>query len=63
MATNQQPPWKALREATGLSQRKIAERAGMNSGRLSVIERGLIPTDEEAATLRKVLVEAMGETR
>lgn len=59
MATNQTPPWKALREATGLSQREIARRTGINSGRLSVIERGLIPTDDEAAKLRAVLVEAM----
>lgn len=61
MAQTQQPPWKALREATGLSQREIARRTGINSGRLSVIERGLIPTEEEAATLRRVLVKAMNE--
>ena len=51
-----------MRESTGLSQREIARRSGINSGRLSVIERGLVPTDEEAATLRKVLVKAMTET-
>lgn len=61
MATNQNPPWKALREATGLSQREIARRSGINSGRLSVIERGLIPNDEEAATLRRVLVAAINQ--
>jgi transcriptional regulator with XRE-family HTH domain len=55
------PPWKALREATGLSQREIARRTGINSGRLSVIERGLIPTPEEEARLRNVLVAALGE--
>jgi transcriptional regulator with XRE-family HTH domain len=55
------PPWKALREATGLSQREISRRTGINSGRLSVIERGLIPTDDEAARLRAVLVAAMNQ--
>lgn len=60
MTTPQTPPWKALREATGLSQREIARRTGINSGRLSVIERGLVPKDEEAAILRKVLMEALG---
>ena len=50
-----------MRESTGLSQREISRRTGINSGRLSVIERGLIPSDEEAATLRKVLVKAMTE--
>ena len=61
MALNQTPPWKALRESTGLSQREIARRTGINSGRLSVIERGLVPTDEEAAKLRAELVKAMTE--
>ena len=48
-----------MREATGLSQREIARRTGINSGRLSIIERGVPPTDEEAARLRHVLVEAL----
>jgi transcriptional regulator with XRE-family HTH domain len=63
MATNQTPPWKALREATGLSLREIARRADINPGRLSTIERGLIPTDEEAARLRSVLVAAMNDPK
>jgi transcriptional regulator with XRE-family HTH domain len=61
VSANQAPPWKALREATGLSQREISRRTGINSGRLSVIERGLIPTDDEAARLRAVLVAAMNQ--
>lgn len=61
MTQQQTPPWKALREATGLSQREISRRTGINSGRLSVIERGLIPSDDEAAKLRKVLMAALGE--
>lgn len=61
MTQNLLPPWKALREATGLSQREIARRTGINSGRLSVIERGLVPTPAEQEKLRNVLVAALGE--
>lgn len=53
--TQPQTPWKALREATGLSQREISRRTGINSGRLSIIERGVPPHDWEADILRKVL--------
>ncbi len=59
MTTNQLPPWKALREASGLSQREVARRADINSGRLSVIERGLIPTEAEAIRLKAVLIAAI----
>jgi transcriptional regulator with XRE-family HTH domain len=59
MPTNNPSPWKAMREAAGLSQREIGRRAGINSGRLSVIERGLVPTDEEATKLRAVLAAAL----
>lgn len=59
MAVNQSTPWKALREATGLSQREVGRRAGIGSGRMSVIERGLVPTEDEAHRLRSVLVAAM----
>ena len=61
MTTSNLPPWKALRDASGLSQREIERRAGMKPGRLSVIERGLIPTEAEAARLRAVLVAALNE--
>lgn len=50
-----QTPWRALREATGLSQREIARRTGINSGRLSIIERGVPPHEWEAKALRQVL--------
>jgi len=48
-----------MREATGLSQREIARRTQINSGRLSIIERGVTPNDEEAARLRSVLGELL----
>lgn len=54
------PPWKALRDAAGLSQREVERRCGWpTSGRLSLIERGLIPTEDEARALKRVLIEAM----
>ncbi len=47
------PPYKALREVTGLSQRAVERHLGWKTGRLSTIERGLIPTpDERQALLR-----------
>ena len=58
MASDNMNPWKALRLTTGLSQREIERRLGWKPGRLSVIERGLVPSDEDAARLRAVLVNA-----
>jgi transcriptional regulator with XRE-family HTH domain len=61
--TQQTPPgWKALRELAGLPQSEIERRCGMSRGRLSVIERGLIPTPEEERTLRRVLVAAIEQS-
>jgi transcriptional regulator with XRE-family HTH domain len=57
----QQPanPWRAWRETiAGLTMNEVARRAGISSGRLSIVERGVMPTDEEAAKLRAVLIEA-----
>jgi transcriptional regulator with XRE-family HTH domain len=52
-------PWKAWRETIpGLTQREVARRADITSGKLSMIERGVTPTDEEAAKLRAVLIAA-----
>ena len=45
------PPYKALRDAIGLSQRAVERELGWNTGRLSTIERGLIPTHEERQAL------------
>ncbi len=54
------PGWKALRDLSGLSQREVERRCGWKgSGRLSVIERGLIPTETERATLTRVLLDAI----
>lgn len=57
MATSTDPapqvPWLALRLATGLSQREVERRLGWETrGHLSLIERGVVPSDERAAQLR-----------
>jgi transcriptional regulator with XRE-family HTH domain len=44
-----------MREATGLTLSQVARDLGWNKGRLSVIERGLIPTDAERAALNAYL--------
>ncbi len=49
--TQSLPPYKALREAIGLSQRAVERELGWTSGRLSTIERGLIPTEDERKAL------------
>ena len=52
-------PWRAWRETMdGLTMNEVARRAGITSGRLSIIERGVPPSPEEAARLRAVLVAA-----
>jgi transcriptional regulator with XRE-family HTH domain len=45
------PPYKALREALGLSQRAVERELGWSTGRLSVVERGLVPSEEERRQL------------
>ena len=51
-----------LRLSTGLSQREVERRVGWKRGHLSLIERGLPPTPEQARTLRVFYIEG-GETR
>lgn len=50
-------PYRAMREAVEphLSLSELARRTGINKGRLSIIERGVTPTDEERAALLRVL--------
>lgn len=53
------PPYKALREAIGLSQRAVERELNWNTGRLSTVERGLIPTDAERRQLLSFLNERL----
>lgn len=51
--------WRSWRETIpNLTMNEVARRSGISSGRLSIIERGVTATAEEAARLRRVLVEA-----
>lgn len=54
MEPNSQP-FRQLRRASGLSIRKLAERTGINRGRLSIIERGVLPTPDEARRIVEAL--------
>lgn len=40
----------------GISLREVSRRCGIPAWRLSLIERGMPPTDEERAALLRVLV-------
>ena len=47
-------PWLAMRLACGLSQREVERRLGWEKrGHLSLIERGITPTPEQAQALRE----------
>lgn len=55
--TDTSTPWLALREVTGLTQREVERRLGWakdgkGHGMLSLIERGVQPSPEQAAQLR-----------
>ena len=41
-------PLRALRNAAKVSIREMERRTGINRGRLSMIERGIAPTTDEA---------------
>ena len=55
MSEAPQTPLRQIRLASGLSLREVARRANMNPGRLSVIERGAYPVDDEAARILAAL--------
>ena len=56
METNTQP-FRQLRRQTGLSLRDVSKSTGINRGRLSIIERGVMPTPEEARLIIQALTE------
>jgi len=56
-------PLRQIRLAAGLTLREVARRSGVNPGRLSIIERGVPPTIEEASRILAALqVEVARET-
>ena len=48
-------PLRQVRIAAGLSIRDVEARTGINRGRLSIIERGDPPTQDEAARILAAL--------
>jgi len=50
-------PLRQIRVAAGLSIKEVERRTGINRGRLSIIERGVPPTPEEAAKILAALRE------
>ena len=50
-----QTPLRQIRLAAGLSLREVERRTGINRGRLSIIERGVTPTDDESQKILDAL--------
>ena len=48
-------PLRQLRLAAGLTLREVSRRTEINPGRLSIIERGVSPTADEAARILAAL--------
>ena len=48
-------PLRQMRLAAGLTIREMEAFTGINRGRLSIIERGVVPTDSEAALILSAL--------
>ena len=55
MTGQPQYPLRQLRVAAGLTIREMERRTGINRGRLSIIERGVVPTPDEA----KLILDAL----
>ena len=58
MSSGQTYPLRQMRLAAGLSIRELEAATGINRGRLSIIERGVSPTDAEARLLLVAMAEA-----
>lgn len=52
---------RSLRLAAGLSIRQLEQRTGINRGRLSIIERGVPPTEDEAVVILAALRQGADE--
>ena len=48
-------PFRQLRRSSGLSIRVLSKLTGINRGRLSIIERGVMPTPDEARKIIEAL--------
>jgi transcriptional regulator with XRE-family HTH domain len=50
-------PLREARLRAELSIREVERLTGINRGRLSIIERGVVPTDDEANRIREAIRE------
>lgn len=50
-----QTPLRQVRIAAGISLNELARRTGINKGRISIIERGVSPSADEAAKILAAL--------
>ena len=55
MSPTPQTPLRQVRLAAGLTIRELERRTGINRGRLSIIERGVPPTEDEARRIMEAL--------
>jgi transcriptional regulator with XRE-family HTH domain len=55
MPTGPMTPLRQIRIAAGLSLREVERRTGINRGRLSIIERGVSPTEDESRAILAAL--------
>ena len=55
MSSEQTYPLRQMRLASGLSIRELEEATGINRGRLSILERGVSPTQDEALAILRAL--------
>ncbi len=55
MAEAPKTPLRQVRVAAGITIRELERRTGINRGRLSIIERGVTPTDSEATAIFEAL--------
>jgi len=62
MQDPQRYPLRQMRLAAGLTIREMERLTGINRGRLSIIERGVTPTDTEAAKMLAALRQTSGGT-
>ena len=55
MSDATQTTLRQLRKAAGLSLRDLEEQTGINRGRLSIIERGVVASQDETAKILAAL--------
>lgn len=59
MTSPQTYPLRQMRLAAGLTIRELETATSINRGRLSILERGVSPTDDEATRILRALAAAL----